>query len=107
MRVDLAESLLGSLGILFSNNIDIKVVINSLLDDFGDNDIVFFLFFGLGNGRELCMTSVYHILEFFFFEHSLHKVCLLKPVSKAVELFSFAFAVVILSSHCDGSDIRE
>lgn len=49
----MAESLLGALGIFFSNNVDIKIHTNSLLDDFRGNCVVFLFFPNLDGGSKL------------------------------------------------------
>lgn len=38
---------------------------------------------------------------FFFLKHGLNKVNLFRPILKAAELLSFAFAIVIIISHLD------
>lgn len=106
LGVDLAKSLLRSLGILFSNNVDIEVATKPLFDDFGGNGVVFLLFSGLSSGGRLRTRSVYHIPDLIFFEYSLHKVSLLEPVVKVAEFLSYDFAVVVFGGHCNGGDVR-
>lgn len=101
----MAKSLLEFLRIHFSNNVDIEVAANLLLDDFGGYGIVFLYLLGLGGSSRLCTRSVYHVPDLFLFKYSLRKMSPIEPVLKTAKLFSFVFAFVVLGGHCDGSNV--
>ncbi len=100
------ERFLRSLGIHFSNNIDIEVTVDPLLDKFEGNGVALYFLLGLDSNNRLHIRSVYHIPDFFLFEYSLRKVSPLGPVLKAAKLFSFILTIIVFGSYCDGNNIR-
>ena len=97
--IDSMRCFLGSLGVFFSNNVEIEVTIDPLLDDFWSDSIVLIFFSSLSGCGEISSRSVAYIPDLFFLKYSLIKVSLLKSIFKAMELLSLAFAVVIIVSH--------
>ena len=65
MGVDLPKTLSICLKAFFSNNIDVKVIINPLFKAFGGNSIFFLIFPGLSSGGELSLRTLYYISGFF------------------------------------------
>lgn len=86
---------------MFSNNIDIEVGVDLLLDDFGSNSIVFFLLLNLGSYSKISTRPIYYILDLFFLKHGLGKIGPLRPILEAKELLSFALAVNVFVCHFD------
>lgn len=104
----LANLLLGSLRVFFSNNVDIKFAVDLLLDDLKRDSIVFLFFPSLSGNSEVSSRSIHYISDLFFFKHDLSKVGLLRPIFKATELLSFALTIVGLISHfADLDDLEE
>lgn len=100
------KSFLGSLGIFFSNNVDIEVAVNLMLDDFRSDDIILFFPSNLGGGDKLHTRLVYHILDLFFFDYSLRKVSPLGSVLKAAKFLFFALILLVFGGYYDGGNIR-
>lgn len=83
----------------FFDNIDVKINIASLLKDFGSN-IVFFLFcLDLKSNGRISARSMFYILDFFFYEHYLSKISLLRPVFKVTRLCFFVFSIFVFIYH--------
>ena len=93
------ECLSGPLRIFFSNNVDVKVTVDPLLDDFKSDRIVFLLFPSLSSYGGVSSKSIHYIIDIFFLEHYLGKVGSLRSILKVVELLSLALAIVVLISH--------
>ena len=55
-----------SLKIHFFNDIDNKISIDPLFNDFGSNCIVFLFFHGLSNNDGFILQAIYNILDLFF-----------------------------------------
>lgn len=83
----------------FSNDIDVKVAVDPLLDDFGSNSIVFLLFPSLSSCGRVSSRFIYYIPDLFYLKHGLNKVGLLRPIFKVAELFFLALAIVVLFTH--------
>lgn len=93
------EYFLGFLKVFFSNNINIKIRVDLLLDNFKSNYIIFLYFSGLCGSSGIILQVIYDVPDFFFFKHSLHKVRLLGSIFKAIKLLSFTFAIIIFAGH--------
>lgn len=93
------EYFLGPQGVLFSNDIDIKIHIDLLFNDFKSYYVVFFFFSGLGSGSRLVLQAIYDVSDLFILKHDLYEISLLGPILKAFELLSFTFAILILGSY--------
>lgn len=96
----MAKSFLKFLRVFFSYNINKEICTKLLLNNFGNNFIVFLFFSGLGNSSRLGLQTIYDVSNHFFFKHSLNKVNLLVPVFKAFKLFLFlqlSFLMAILN----------
>lgn len=87
---------LESLEVYFFDNINIKVSINSLLDNFEINYIIFLFFFNLKDNNRFDLPTIYYILDIFSFKHDLHKISLLKTIFKNLKLFFLIFVIAIL-----------
>lgn len=96
LKTNLAESFSVPLEDFFSNNINIKVIIDPLFDNFGGNGIIFLFFSNLKNSNRLSSKVIYYILYFIFFEHSLRKVDILRPILKVFELFLSTLLFIII-----------
>ena len=108
MQTDLTESFLGPLRVSFSNDVDVKVTVDPLHNDFRSNSIVLLLFPSLSSCNGVSSRSIYYIPDLFILEYCLNKVGSLKLVLKTAELLSFVFAVVILVSYlADLDDLEE
>lgn len=94
------ESLPESLGVFFSNDIDVKICIDSLLDDFEGNYILFLFFSSLDGGGRLGLQAIYDVITLFFFKHGLNKISSLEPVFEIPKLFSF-FTIVVFSGYLE------
>ena len=99
LRVDSIEYLPGSLGVFFSNDVDIKVTVDPLLDDFRSDSVILLLFPSLSSCDGVSSKSIHYISDLFLLEHCLGKVGSLKPVLKAAELLFHILAVVVFVSH--------
>lgn len=104
----MAEYLLGPLRVFFSNNVDVKVTIDPLLDDFKSDSIVFFFFPSLSICDRVSLRSIYYIPDLFFLKYDLSKVSTLRPILEVAELFSFVLMLVILVSYfADFDNLKE
>lgn len=93
------ENLPRLLEIFFFNNIDVKIVINPLLNDFRSGNIIFSFFLVLA----MMIESVQYLSTIFqtsIFEHYLCKISLLGPVFIFVKLLFITFLVIIFVHHC-------
>lgn len=96
----MAESLLGVLEIFFSNDVNVKIRTDSLLDDFRSNCVVFLLLPDLDGGSKLGSRVIYNVPELFFLKHGLDEISPLGSIFKALKLLFF-FAVITLDSHLE------
>ena len=103
MGVDLPKTLSTCLEAFFSNNIDVKVIINPLFKAHGSNSIFFLIFSGLRSGGELSLRPLYYISGFFYFDYGLYKISSLGPIFKALKFFSLTFVVVVFVYHCSNT----
>ena len=87
----------------FSDNVDVKVGIDPLLDNFGSNSVVLLLFSSLGSCSRISTRPIYYIPDLLLLEHGLGKIGPLRPIFKATELLSLALAVVVFVRHFDGN----
>ena len=99
LQVNLVECLLGALRVPFSNDVDVKVAIDPLLDDFRSNSVVYLFSLSLSSCDEVSLKFIHYISDLFFFKHSLSRINLLGPILKTLELHCLALIVVILVSH--------
>ncbi len=90
----------------FSNDVDIEVGVDPLLDDFGSNSVILLLLPSLSSCSRISTRSIYYILDLFFLEHGLSKIGPLRPILKAAELLSLPLAVVVFVHHFD-DDLEE
>lgn len=81
--------------VMFSDNTNIKVGNNILLDNFGSHNIVFLLFPSLSNYSRINIRPIDYISDLFFFKYDLGKIGPLKPIFKATELFFLTLVIVI------------
>ena len=100
----MAKCFLGSLGILFSDDIDVEICADPLLDNFKSNCVIFLFLLGLGGGSWLISQAIYNVSDFFLLKHGLREVGALGPIFEAPELFSFAFVVILFASNCVGKE---
>ena len=108
LRTDLTKCLLGPLRIFFSYDINIKITVDPLLDDFRSNNIVFLFFPSLSSCVEISLRFIHYIPNLFLLKNYLGKVDPLRPVLKAVELLSLAFAIIVrVSDFADLDDLVE
>lgn len=95
------EGLPRSLKVFFFYNIDVKVTVNPLLNDFKRKSIVFLLFSSLSSYIRISTRSIYYFLNLFFFKNRLCKVDILEPVLEVAEFLSFPFTIVIFVNYYD------
>ena len=101
LQTDSTDYLPGSLGVSFSNDVNVKINVYPLLNNFRSNSIVLLFFPSINSCDGVSLRSIHYISDLFFLKHCLGKVGPLRPVLKAAELFSLALAVVIFVSHLD------
>lgn len=89
--------------VLFFNNINIKVGMDLLFDNFGRNCIVFFLFLCQYSCNRISTKPIYYISNFFSLEYGLGKIGPLKPIFKVTKLLFFTFVVIIFVYHFDNN----
>ena len=87
---------------MLSDNIDIEVGIDPLLNNFGSDSVVFFFFPSLGSCIKISIESIYYISDLLLLEHGLGKIGPLRPIFKITELLSLAIAVVVFVRHLEG-----
>lgn len=85
--------------VFFSNDIDVKVTIDPLLNDFRNDSIIFFLFPSLSSYGKISIRSFYYIPDFFLFKYGLYKVGPLRAILELIEFFSLFLTIVILINH--------
>lgn len=81
------------------NNINIKVKIYLLLNNFYIDDIVFINFFYLSNICRFLFYFINNILNFFFFKYDLYQFNLLRLIFEAFKVFVFAFLIISFNSY--------
>ena len=106
LGADLSQKLLWSMWVSFSNNIDLKIGVDPMLDNFGSDSVVFLFFPRLDSFSKISMGPMYYIVDLLFLEYSLGKIGPLRPIFKVTELLSLALAV-ILSVYYFDSDLDE
>lgn len=93
------KSLLRLLKFLFSNDINIKIYIDLLLDNFEDNYITFLFFLSLDGDSKRGLQAINNVLILFFFKYVLSEISLLRPVFEFFKILFFAFMVVALNDY--------
>ena len=107
LQVDSTECLPGPPRVFFSNDVNIKVTVDFLLDNFRNDNVVFFLFPSLSSYGGVSSKSIHYIPDFFLFEYCLDKVSLLRLVLKVAEFLSFTLTNVIFVNHLANLDDLE
>lgn len=100
------ESFLRNLRVFFSNNINIKVDANSLLNDFRGNGIILLFFSCLRNNSELSARFIYQILDIFFFKHGLYEIGLFKAIFTTSILIFLTFGIIVFDDHHANASIK-
>ena len=90
--------------VLFSDNVDIEVGINLLLENFGSDIIVLLLFPSLGSCNKISTRPIYYIPDLLFLKYGLDKIGLLRPIFEVTEFFSLALVVIVFICHLKGSE---
>ena len=85
--------------VFFSNDVDVNIAVDSLLDDFKNDSIMLLLFLSLSSYDGVSLRYIHYIPDLFFLKHDLCKLGLLKLILKAAEFLSFDLVGVILVSH--------
>lgn len=72
---------------MLSNDIDVKIGVDYLLDELGCYGINFSSLSCLHYGNRLGPDLIDNVLDLFLFEYSLNQIGLLRPILEAMEFF--------------------
>lgn len=88
LKIYFLESLLGSVWVLFANDINVKIKVYILFYDFGSNCIVFIFFLYWHGCYRFWPKIVNYTPYFLFFKYNLRKVGLPWPISKSLKFLT-------------------
>ena len=86
---------------MFSDNIDVEIGINPLLDNFENDSVVLLFFPSLDSCSRISTGPIYYILDLFLLEYSLGKIGPLRPILEVLKLLSFTLTNVVFVCHLE------
>lgn len=107
LRTNLPQSLLQPSWVLFSDDVNVEIRIDPLLDDLGSDSVVLLLLLCLGSYSKICIGPIYYIPDLYFLGYGLDKISPLRPILEVTEHFFLALVIVVFIHYDDNLEKGE